>query len=72
MSNVDLADLHELEQGVVDPHSEWEEESTSRTQVVEDKQLLFTTDPSVVTLGSLLHVLFVFRHLLRVGERDTV
>jgi hypothetical protein len=39
---------------------------------MEDKQFLLTTDLSVITLGSLLHVFLVLCHLLRVGEGDTV
>jgi len=67
-----MTDLHKFEKSVVDPHTEWQEECTSGTQVVEDEQLLFTTDLPVIPLGGFLHVFLVFRHLFRVGERDTI
>ena len=67
-----MTDLHEFEKSVVDPHTEWQEECTSRTQIVENEQLLFTPDLPVIPLGGFLHVFLVFRHLLRVREGDTV
>lgn len=61
---LDTTHLHKLEQGVVNPHTEWQEESTTRTEVVEDEKLLFPSDSSVITLGSFFHVLLVLGHLL--------
>jgi len=67
-----MTHLHEFEKGVVDPHTIRQEEGTSRRQVVEDKQFLLSTDPSVIPFGSFFHVFLVLRHLFRIGERDTV
>lgn len=63
---------HELDQGVVDARAMRQPECGSGRQVVEEEQLLVLADAAVVSLRRLLEELFVFLHLVRVGEGDTV
>ena len=50
----------------------WQEEAASRTQIIEEKQLLFFADLTMITFGSFSKEQLVFRHLLLVRERDSI
>lgn len=49
-----------------------EEEATSRTEVVEEEQFLFTTNLAVVPLRGLGQKCFILGQLLFIGEGDTI
>jgi hypothetical protein len=46
----------------------WQEESRSRRRLVEEEELLISTDLSVITLGSLGQEVLVLFESLLVGE----
>lgn len=66
------AHLDEPQNSVVYPHPHGQEKRASWTQIAKHPQLLVLADPPVISLGRLLEVLLVLRHLLRIGERHAV
>lgn len=45
-----LTYAHELNEGIIDPGTMRQEEGTSRTQIVEEKEFLLFTDLSMIAL----------------------
>lgn len=67
-----ITDPHQLHQGVVYPRSVWQEEATSRAQVIEEKKLLLFADLAMITLGSFSKEQLVFRQFFFVREGDSI
>ena len=59
-------------QGIVDSHAMGEEETTSGGEFMEEEEVLFTADFTVVAFGGFGEESFVFCHLFFVGETDSV
>jgi len=50
----------------------WQEEATSRAQVIEEKELLLFADLTMITFGSFSKEQLVFRHFFFVREGDSI
>ena len=63
---------HQLHQGVIYPCSMWQEEATSRTQIIEEEKLLLLADLTMITFGRFSKEQFVFRHFFLIREGDSI
>lgn len=72
VSTLEVLFAHELDKGVIDASTVWQEEAASWTKVMEEEELLFFANLAVIALGRLGEESLVLYKLLLVGEGNAV